>query len=132
MRMRQLKRSLLAAFAVLAIGSGAACTTGSDNTGIADGSDPNIPAGSAFIDQDGLRFKPTSLTVSPGQRIYFKNSETALHTITVEGENISGNMRKDEIFVWDAPQALGRYEITCDYHPQMKATITVAEPTPVP
>jgi plastocyanin len=130
--MRNLKRGIFAGIAVIAMVAAVACTSGSDNTGIADGSDPNIPAGSAFIDQNALRFIPTSLTVSPGQRIYFKNSETALHTITVEGENISGNMRKDEIFIWDAPAALGQYQITCDYHPQMRATITVAEPTPAP
>jgi plastocyanin len=130
--MRNLTRPALVALAALTMLAAAACEAGSSNTGIADGSDPNIPAGSPFIDQDALRFIPTSLTVSPGQRIYFKNSETALHTVTIEGENISGNMRKDEIFIWDAPVALGQYRVTCDYHPQMRATITVAEPTPAP
>ena len=128
--MRLTKFRLLGGIAAATMLFAAACGGGgSDNGGIADGSDPNIPAGSPFIDQDVLKFVPSKLTVAPGVDIYFKNSETALHTVTIEGENVSGNMRKDDIFVWAAPTALGDYQVTCDYHPQMKATITVAEGT---
>ncbi len=130
--MRISKSWLLGAAVVATVFIGAACGGGSSNGGIADGSDPNIPAGSPFIDQDALRFIPSKLSVSAGARVYFKNSETALHTVTIEGENVSGNMRKDEVFVWDAPTAMGEYQITCDFHPQMKATITVGEPATTP
>lgn len=126
--MRLTKFQTIGAFAAVTMLLAAACGGGgSDNNGVADGTDPNIPAGSPFIDQDTLKFIPSKLTVAPGVDIYFKNSETALHTVTIEGENVSGNMRKDDIFIWTAPTALGEYQITCDYHPQMKATITVAE-----
>jgi plastocyanin len=91
--------------------------------------DPRIPAGAPFIDQDRLRFIPTSLQVNVGETVYFKNSETALHTVDINGENLSGNMRRNDIFVW-TPEAAGTYRITCAYHPQMKATITVVEGTP--
>ena len=56
--------------------------------------------------------------------MYFKNSESALHTVTINGKNESGNMRKGDLFSWTAGAA-GEYKITCDYHPQMNATITV-------
>jgi len=126
--MRFTRTRLIGAAAAATMLFAAACGGGgSDNDGIADGTDPNIPAGSPFIDQDVLKFHPTSLSVGPGVDVYFKNSETALHTVTIEGENVSGNMRKDDIFVWTSPSALGEYQVTCDYHPQMKATITVAE-----
>ena len=59
-----------------------------------------------------------------GDIVYFKNSETALHTVTIEGKNESGNMKKDAVFTW-TPKTAGEYKITCDFHPQMKATITV-------
>lgn len=78
----------------------------------------------AEIDQDNLTFKPGKVTVKAGEKILFKNSETALHTVTINGKNESGNMKKNEKFVWTAPKA-GEYKVTCDYHPQMNATITV-------
>lgn len=129
--MRFKKSWVLGAFAGLAMLGAAACGGGDDDdtNGIADGSDPDIPAGSPYVDQDNLKFNPTKLTVAPGQDIYFKNSETALHTVDIEGENLSGNMRNGDVFVWTAPDALGDYQVTCAYHPQMKATITIAEAT---
>ena len=33
-------------------------------------------------------------------------------------------MERDQVFTW-TPPATGTYKITCDFHPQMKATITV-------
>jgi plastocyanin len=86
--------------------------------------DPDIPAGAPFIDQDNLEFRPDELTVSAGETVYFQNSETAIHTVTIEGENESGNMERGDVFAW-TPPGPGEYRITCDFHPQMRATITV-------
>ena len=83
-----------------------------------------IPAGAPEIDQDGLAFKPDKLTVKSGEKVYVKNSESALHTVTINTKNESGNMKKGDIFVWQAPAA-GTYTVTCDFHPQMNAKITV-------
>lgn len=82
------------------------------------------PGAPAVIDQDNLKFNPTSLTVSSGETVAFKNSETTVHTVTINGKNESGTMKKGALFEWTAP-ATGTYKITCDYHPQMKANITV-------
>ena len=99
----------------------AACGGGGDS---ADPTrEPNAPA---EIDQDNLKFIPSSLTVANGEQVTFKNSETTVHTVTINGKNESGTMKKDAIFVW-TPPAAGTYKITCDYHPQMKATVTVGE-----
>lgn len=83
-----------------------------------------IPEGAPHMDQRSLRFDPTNLTVEAGQQVYFTNSETAVHTIDVDGENISGDMRRGDVvaFTFDTP---GTYDITCPYHPQMRATVTV-------
>ncbi len=83
-----------------------------------------IPAGAAEIDQTSLSFKPDKLTVKTGDKVYVKNSESALHTVTINGKNESGNMKKGDIFSWTATAA-GTYKVTCDFHPQMQATITV-------
>ena len=84
-----------------------------------------IPAGAPEIDQNGLAFRPDKLTVKAGEKVYFKNSESALHTVTINGKNESGTMKKGDVFSW-APAAAGTYKVNCDFHPQMNATITVS------
>jgi plastocyanin len=91
------------------------------------GSDPidfGLPEGASRIDQRSLRFQPNELTVDALATVYFTNSETALHTVTISGENESGEMERGDVFSFTFPGA-GEYDITCDYHPQMRATITV-------
>lgn len=83
-----------------------------------------IPAGAPLIDQDNLAFIPEELTVEAGATVYLKNSEAAVHTVTIEGKNVSGVMREGDLLAW-VPADSGSYQITCDYHPQMRATITV-------
>ncbi|MEJ5220625.1 MAG: cupredoxin domain-containing protein [Tepidiforma sp.] len=124
---RSLRLGLLAAavgIAALALAACGGSSSSSGSTGVADGSDSRIPAGAPLVDQDKLKFIPETLRVKVGETVYFKNSETALHTVNIDGKNVSGNMKKNDVFTW-VFQEPGSYKITCDYHPQMKATITV-------
>lgn len=122
------RAAMLVALTGVVLGA-VACSGGSDG---ANPDDPahrakgveGVPDGSPWVDQDSLQFRPTELTVPLGETVYFKNSETALHTVTIAGKNESGNMKKDIVFKWDPPAA-GEYKVTCDFHPQMKATVTV-------
>jgi len=107
---------LILAAGVLAV----AC--GGDDKG--SSSSVTVPEGAPVIDQDNLTFKPDKITIEVNQKMYFLNSESAIHTVTIEGKNISGNMKKGDVVVWSTSKA-GEYKVTCDYHPQMKATITV-------
>ena len=61
-----------------------------------------IPDGAPFIDQESLAFHPEKLTVKAGEKVYFQNSESSLHTVTINGKNESGNMKRRELFVWTA------------------------------
>ncbi len=81
-----------------------------------------VPADAPQIDQDNLTFKPDKVTAQVGETVYFLNSESAIHTVNVNGKNISGNMKKGAVVTWKG-QTVGEYKITCDYHPQMKATV---------
>jgi plastocyanin len=83
-----------------------------------------IPEGAPLVDQDNLRFKPSELTVQVNETVYFVNSETALHTVDVDGEDVSGDMRKNDVFEYKFAEP-GKYDITCKYHPQMRSAITV-------
>ena len=126
----------------LALGT-AACGGGASNTGVvttapgaktasSSGATPAATASSssadqtaaAEIDQRNLTFTPNKVTVKVGERVRFKNSEDVIHTVDINGKNISGNMKKGDVVYWTAPKA-GTYKVTCDYHPQMNATITV-------
>jgi len=121
-RAAQLLAVVIGAFvlATLAV----ACGGGSSTSTTEAAATAGIPAGSTVIDQNNLAFKPGTVTVKAGEKVYFLNSETALHTATINGKNESGNMKKGAVFAWTAPAA-GTYKVTCDYHPQMHATITV-------
>ena len=103
--------------------AGGSATTPATN-GNGGSTTSEVPDGAPLVDQEGLAFKPGELTVKAGEKVYFKNSETAVHTVDINGKNESGTMKRNDVFVYtfDAP---GKYNITCEYHPQMKATITV-------
>lgn len=89
-----------------------------------DSGGSSIPKGAPEIDQKDLKFVPDKLEVKVGDKVYFRNSEAAIHTVNVNGKNLTGNMKKGDVYVWTA-ESPGEYKLTCDYHPQMRATITV-------
>jgi plastocyanin len=135
--MLRFRATLVAAAVGLAVAGvlGAACGGGdSTSTGTpglpsanADASTSpaaTIPAGAPEIDQSDLSYKPGTLTVAAGTTVYFKNSDSALHTVDVNSKNESGTMKKGAIFAW-TPATAGTYKLTCDFLPQMNATITV-------
>ena len=119
----------LAAVGAVALLAFAACGGGDDDDGGGDSTGratavAGVPDGAPYVDQNNLKFHPSSLSASSGETVYFKNSETAIHTVTINGKNESGTMKKDDIFEW-TPSAAGEYKITCEFHPQMKATLKV-------
>ncbi len=131
MHLSKLRRvGLLVASAALIAGMAAACGGDDDTDSNGNGGETattvsvTIPEGAPVIDQDKLKFVPGEMKVKVGEKVYFTNSETALHTVDINGENESGNMKKGDVFTFEFPAA-GEYKITCAYHPQMKATIIV-------
>ena len=100
LRLRLAPVLLLMALAVVALAL-VACGGSSSPSGSTGGSPAaSVPAGAPEIDQQDLAFKPTKLTVLAGTTVYFKNSESALHTIDINGDNASGTMRNGAIFAW--------------------------------
>ncbi len=114
-----MRTPVLALCAVLALGLAAACSDDSTPVDLTPVADP-------VIDQDRLSFRPNAVTIFAGTTVRFTNSETALHTVNIDGVNESGEMRRDDVFEYTFEEA-GTYRITCQYHPQMRATITVVE-----
>ncbi len=130
--MRLLRSHLTLALvpACLLVGLLAACSSGNNASGPPAGAvgtavaQQNVPANAPLIDEDNLQFKPGSLTINAGQTVYFKNSESAIHNVEVDGGNKSPDMKKGAIYSFTFNNA-GEYKITCEYHPQMHSTITV-------
>jgi plastocyanin len=131
-----MKTFLMLLLSAVAFASVAGACSGGDDSGSktpdANRPDPGqmtkvdaVPSGAPEIDQDGLKFKPDSLSVKAGQTVFFSDGESAIHTVTINGKNLSGTMHKDDVMSW-TPPAAGEYKITCDYHPQMRSTVTVA------
>lgn len=117
----------------------AACGGGDDGGGGADNNGTptlatvaptlaSVVPGPKRIVQDNLAFKPNTLAVYQGEKITFTNDESTIHTVTINGKNESGTMKKGDVFEF-TPDVPGRFAVTCDFHPQMKATIIVV-PTP--
>jgi len=79
----------------------------------------------AEIDQQNMTFTPARVSIKVGQTVLIKNSETTIHTANINGKNITGNMKKGDSTAWTA-KAAGEYKVSCDYHPQMSATISVS------
>lgn len=115
----------------------AACG-GDDDSGGSNGGSPNgdhgtptlaaVAPGPKRIVQDNLAFKPNTLAVYEGEKVTFTNEESTVHTVTIHGKNESGTMKKGDTFDF-TPEVPGRYAITCEFHPQMMATLIVV-PTP--
>ncbi|MEX0783185.1 MAG: cupredoxin domain-containing protein [Dehalococcoidia bacterium] len=99
---------------------------GETATGTGGGDDPagEVPAGAALIEQEDLEFTPDELEVTSEESVYFRSKDAALHTVNVNGENESGDMREGDVFEWEPPTT-GEFDITCDFHPDMQATVTV-------
>lgn len=114
MSIRRLMTAVVAAaVAAVPLIASAACGGGSDTA-----------ASPLEIDQKGLRFQPSMLTVKAGATITFRNSDSALHTVRISNGVKSGDMHSGDTYTWTTG-ATGSFKVMCDYHPQMKATITV-------
>jgi plastocyanin len=130
--MRALRSRLMFVFVPLCLFALVVAACGSDNkpSGPPAGSVSSavaqdaVPSGAHLIDEDNLAFKPNELTINAGDTVYFKNSESAIHNVEIDGGDKSPDMKKGKIFSYVFNTA-GEYKITCEYHPQMHSTITV-------
>ena len=91
------------------------------------------PAGPAVMDQYAKQFVPNVLYVRVGQPVEFRNSEDMPHNVTVlrrgsgaEVFNVGTEPSQKYVHTFDR---IGQFDVTCDIHPGMQATLIVA-PSP--
>lgn len=95
------------------------------------GGDEPLPEGPAVMDQYSKRFEPGLLYVRVGQPVEFRNSEDMPHNVTVTRRgpgttlfNVGTEPQQKYIHTFDRA---GQYDVTCDVHPGMEATLVAAE-----
>jgi plastocyanin len=79
------------------------------------------------VDQRGIAFSVSSLTVSKGDFVRFTNSDVTAHNISISGQDgtVSGGLQQPgEVFKAPFLKA-GTYRVTCAIHPKMKLSIVV-------
>jgi len=87
-------------------------------------------ARAAVMDQSGRTFLPQFLTAMTGQLVEFRSSEEELHNVRVAHTGTKAPVFNIAIlpfgkyeYTFDEP---GLYDVTCDIHPEMKATVLIA------
>ncbi len=86
--------------------------------------------GPAYMDQTGMEFVPALLVARTGQTVQFRNNEDVLHNVSVQETgthvpvfNVATTPHNSYTFAFDEP---GYYDVSCNIHASMRATIVVA------
>jgi plastocyanin len=84
------------------------------------------PAPVTSVELADFAFRPDCLAVEAGGTIALDNTGDAPHTFTVEGTDVdvdvdAGSSGEADLGTVDA----GTYAVTCTFHPQMEASLTV-------
>lgn len=89
-----------------------------------------MPAGPAVMDQYAKQFVPNVLYARVGQPVEFRNSEDMPHNVTVKRRttgtevfNVSTEPQQKYVHTFDR---VGQYDVVCDIHPGMQATVIAA------
>jgi plastocyanin len=92
---------------------------------------PPPPPPPAEVTISGFAFGG-ALTVAPGATVTVTNNDPVMHTLTaVDGSFTTSTIDPGTSATFTAPTAPGAYAITCNFHPSMSGTLTVAAPAGV-
>jgi plastocyanin len=84
------------------------------------------PVDARRVELQDFAFRPDCLSAAEGSMFRLVNTGQAPHTFTIEGTVVNYNVPAGT--ATDASVSgldPGRYTVTCTYHPQMEATLTV-------
>ena len=87
-----------------------------------------VQAAEAPMDQKGLRFVPSTVTINAGDSVRFTNADPFTHDVTVvspDGTSSDKGLQhhgQENIVVFSKA---GTFAIICKMHPNMKATVIV-------
>ena len=85
------------------------------------------PVAASTVELADFAFRPDCLSAEAGATITLENTGDAPHTFTVEGTDVDFDVDAGTSTVASlAGLKPGTYAVTCTFHPQMEATLTVA------
>ena len=113
----------LAVSVVLAAGCSGSTTTTTTTSPKTTPSTTRSTGGAASVSIVDFSFNPSTLTVSPGATVTWKNNGGAVHTVTGSGWD-SGQLQPGAQYTHTFNTA-GTYTYHCANHPAMTASITV-------
>jgi plastocyanin len=104
----------------------AAVTSGSSTSGASAPSSGS--AGAAKIVIHNFAFSPSSLTVTPGEKVTVMNQDSTAHTVTATsgGAFNTGDVDPGATTTFTAPAKAGSYPYICTIHQFMHGTLTVS------
>jgi plastocyanin len=99
---------------------------GGDNATHSSAASPSTGGGKQVTIND-FKFRPASLTVSPGAEVTVVNDDTTTHTLTAtKGASFdTGDIAPGKSATFTAPSNPGDFPYDCTIHPFMKGTLTV-------
>lgn len=80
------------------------------------------------VDQRGIRFSVSSLTLKVGDVVRFHNQDDVTHNIMVidsDDDPEDQGLQKPGVVITKKFDQAGTFEVRCAIHPKMKMTITV-------
>lgn len=84
------------------------------------------PVSATSVELADFVFRPDCLSAEAGAAISLENTGDAPHTFTVEGTDVDFDLDAgDSVEASLSGVAPGRYAVTCTFHPQMDATLTI-------
>jgi plastocyanin len=98
--------------------------SGSDGSAAPTAASQATASGPVTIDIADFTFKPEAITVRRGTRLTWVNHDVAQHTATANGAFDTGTLQKGDRKSITLSKA-GTYAYVCQFHPFMKATVTV-------
>ncbi|MDQ1688250.1 MAG: hypothetical protein QOK42_1225 [Frankiaceae bacterium] len=112
--------------AVLALVAASACSSSSGGSKPASGAADSGAPGSAVTIQS-FGYRPSPLTVTPGQKVVVTNKDGTEHTATSDKSGLfdSGDIDGGGSQSFTAPTAPGTYTYMCKYHSSMHGTLVV-------
>ena len=125
--MRTLVLSLVAAFAVLALGgAGLAQSAAPASSPAASAGAPSpVTSPAAVVHVKDFKFVPDTVTIHPGQTVRFVEDDDTPHTVTASDRTYdSGNLDKGQSWT-HAFAKEGTYKYFCAYHTFMTGTVVV-------
>ena len=121
-----LKRTLLIALVLAALGTGLAACGGSGDDAAPAAAQPPTSAGGAKVSVQDNTFKPGNIKVKAGDTVTFTNDGAVAHTVTAtDGADFdSGTLAPGKTFSFVAA-GHGKISYVCTIHPGMQGTIEV-------